>query len=715
MESSRRAVESYWRSRMIDTATADDDKITPIYRLDEICDTIRSSPIGIVKEMSEFIFKRLDHKSPRVKQKALRLIKYSVAKAGVEFKREMQRHSGAIRQLFHYRGEPDALRGDSLNKAVRDTAHEAVTAIFASDEKQTTAEDINKRIQGFGNTNFEMPLDDRKSFLSEVVGFGSASIKQGLSMIGGQSSGYLDGQNNSAGSYKGPSLRKSLTSERDTFARHQREEPWTEPQFSASEHRELPSNQDYTVLTSNVSSNSSGSNQTRGNGREERLLDTITAAGGVRLQPSRETIQNFLAMASKLDSTSLSQALNVKIQSHVWQVRFKAMCVLESVLRQRDNTFFETVGAFFHENKDAIVNCTESPQTSLREKANRVLGLLGGSTAVNDNTTVTEKLNDKTTAKPVSVEMPDLIDTSEMDLLAGGGVSQAKDTDTLTKSATVDLLGDEFLPTRDEGNIVNIEEDPFVGLAIHTEGAEGNASANNLFSGLVLGNSSEMENVDTGTSNKDNGNFFSDFAQNIEQSNSKPSVQSDSLDDIFGSLSINQSLSESYQQTVNSGNATSNYPGTGFQFLQQNHPTVYQALDSLPSSQMMGANSSPLPSVSTMYNMPPNMVMHQMFPLQATNFGPIGNSLAQQQLLAAMANLQRLTMGVGSETTGFFGTDSGMGNGLAPSYSDGFDFTGDPTPNRVSTTESSRKEEKTRAFDFIADHISAVKNTKKVT
>jgi hypothetical protein len=49
-----------------------------------------------------------------------------------------------------------------------------------------------------------------------------------------------------------------------------------------------------------------------------------------------------------------------------------------------------------------------------------------------------------------------------------------------------------------------------------------------------------MENVDTGTSNKENGSFFSDFAQNIEQSNSKPPVQSEILDNILGSLSINQ-------------------------------------------------------------------------------------------------------------------------------------------------------------------------------
>ena len=84
-------------------------------------------------------------------------------------------------------------------------------------------------------------------------------------------------------------------------------------------------------------------------------------------------------------------------------------------------------------------NGSSVPQSSKEYNgANRVLGLRGDSTIVNDKATVTEKMNDKTTAKPVSVEMPDLIDTSEMDLLADGGVSKEKDTDTTTTSATVD-------------------------------------------------------------------------------------------------------------------------------------------------------------------------------------------------------------------------------------------------------------------------------------
>ncbi|XP_042472939.1 protein MODIFIED TRANSPORT TO THE VACUOLE 1-like [Zingiber officinale] len=116
MDQTRRAVETYWRPRMVDGVTSDEDKVTPAYKLEEICDLLRTSPVGIVKEVSDYILKRLDQKSPIVKQKVLRLIKYAVRKSGNEFRREMQRHSTVICQLFHYKGELDPLKGDALNK-----------------------------------------------------------------------------------------------------------------------------------------------------------------------------------------------------------------------------------------------------------------------------------------------------------------------------------------------------------------------------------------------------------------------------------------------------------------------------------------------------------------------------------------------------------------------------------------------------------------------
>lgn len=54
---------------MIEAATSDEDKVTPVYKLEEICELLGSSHVSIVKEVSEFILKRLLHKSPVVKQK----------------------------------------------------------------------------------------------------------------------------------------------------------------------------------------------------------------------------------------------------------------------------------------------------------------------------------------------------------------------------------------------------------------------------------------------------------------------------------------------------------------------------------------------------------------------------------------------------------------------------------------------------------------------
>ena len=54
--------------------------------------------------------------------------------------------------------------------------------------------------------------------------------------------------------------------------------------------------------------------------QEDRLVDVITTPGGVRLQPSREAVQNFLTAAVKLDGDRLGYALQSKLQAHAWQV-----------------------------------------------------------------------------------------------------------------------------------------------------------------------------------------------------------------------------------------------------------------------------------------------------------------------------------------------------------------------------------------------------------
>ncbi|XP_058074260.1 protein MODIFIED TRANSPORT TO THE VACUOLE 1 [Magnolia sinica] len=718
MDSSRRAVESYWRSRMIDGVTSDEDKVAPVYKLEEVCDLLRSSHVSIVKEVSEFIFKRLDHKSPMVKQKALRLIKYSVGKSGVEFKREMQRHSAAIRQLFHYKGQLDPLKGDALNKAVRDTAHEAISAIFASDDNKPAAptEDINRRIQGFGNTNFDMQTEDKKSFLSEVVGLGSASIRQGLSTI--TSAHSL--RKNDNGSYRSPNLRKSLTIETDSPDRHEREEPARGSWGAAGGSKNVaagPWTQDSGVSMPETTSGDTGPSHTGGKSREERLLETIVTSGGMRLQPTRDALQVFLAEVSRMDPLALSHALESKLQSPLWQVRMKAVCVLESILRKKDDAPFDTIASYFNESRDSVVKCSESPQGSLREKANKVLGLLDG-----EHNTGSSFVGKPSTVKAevVTVQMPDLIDTGDLDDY-GTEDSTQKQIDPSVANVTTsaapvvhDLLGDSLIPGLSTSE--NENEDPFADVSFHTNGDR--ERVDDLFSGLTVDDKQSANELNA-PMNKVGAEVFDIFSSNSQQLPQDSSMHKKDVNDLMDGLSINAFASEQNQQGA-FGSGTSSDPTFVDPGSQPSHPVLNKALNDLLGSQSVGVSlshsqlGSSFPTVPMQYNIPPNFMYNPAFASQPINYSAMGNLYAQQQLLAAMSNFQHL----GNLSTQVnIGLGQATGNGMEGGYTSALPDVFHPTNNQIqshSVTTNSSKKEETKAFDFISDHISAARDPKKV-
>lgn len=51
----------------------------------------------------------------------------------------------------------------------------------------------------------------------------------------------------------------------------------------------------------------------------------------------------------------------------------KAICVLEAVLRKKDDEHFLVIASYFGDNNEGVVQCSESPQASLREKAMKVI------------------------------------------------------------------------------------------------------------------------------------------------------------------------------------------------------------------------------------------------------------------------------------------------------------------------------------------------------
>ncbi|PHT81675.1 VHS domain-containing protein [Capsicum annuum] len=699
MDSSRRAVESYWRSRMIDGATSDEEKVTPVYKLEEICELLRSSHSSIVKEVSEFILKRLQHKSPIIKQKALRVIKYAVGKSGAEFRREMQRNSVTIRQLIHYKGQPDPLKGDALNKAVRETAQEALSALFSSEEsKPAPTETLGGRIQGFGNTSYEMPSDDKKSFLSEVVGIGSATIKQGLTTL--TQSPSL--KKNDTGSYRSPNLQRSLTTEADYTERYEGISSHNDssrfPRNAVSGSQDLQESQ---TETANADSGLGSGEKTQ----EESLLETIATSGGVRLQPTRDALQVFLLEASKLDALALSHALESKLRSPSWQVRVKAICVLEAILRKKDDTHFGAMTSYFSENKDVLIKCSESPQASLREKTNKVLSLLNvGQTADSvDHVDMSAKAGNP------AVQMPDLIDTDSSDYLFGAddlANKQSGEGINIVSSAATppmdDLFGDNFIGGLSSGQQKN-DDDPFADVSFHTSNER--APEDDLFSGMTVDKSDATDVLSD--VNKNGPKLFDIFGPSVEVPQ-EPNNPRKEVPDLMNSLSLNGS-ELSMKQNGSSG-------GTPYQNIFQEstidprHEASNVNLNSTLSSQAGGANASPMfPLGAMQYNLPPGFVLNPSFAPQALNYNAMGNIFAQQQLLATLSSYQQLA-NVHPSTSASHAAHSAEGYGSA--LPDIFNASiSSQTPTSLMNTS---KKEDTKAFDFISDHLAAARDPKRV-
>ncbi|KAK7255427.1 hypothetical protein RIF29_28836 [Crotalaria pallida] len=698
MESSRRAVESYWRSRLIDSATSDEDKVAPVYKLEEICELLRSSHVSIVKEVSEFVLKRLEHKSPIVKQKALRLIKYAVGKSGVEFRREMQRHSVAVRQLLHYKGQLDPLKGDALNKAVRDTAQEAISAIFSEENKPAApAEDVNRRIQGFGNTNFEPPSSDKKSFISEVVGIGSASIKQGLnSLTQGHSL-----MKNDTGNYRGPNLQRSLTIESEhgdkyepVAFRNETQSSFVHPKNQSSGHW----NQDSRVTTTEISYGDSSASYSEGKTREDRLLETIVTSGGVRLQPTRDAIHVFLTEAAKLDALGLCHALESKLQVPMWQVRMKAVCVLESILRKKDDDNFSRVASYFTENKDVVLRCSESPQASLREKAIKVLGLLGGgqpnSSSINSEKAV--KVESANVA-----ELPDLIDTGDsneyhrMDDTTKSTNDQNLANLTSSTPLVDDLFGD-FSGSVGASHELKNDDDPFADVSFHT--SENKEHADDLFVGMSVGDDKQGDHGSQGQGNRNDPQLFDIFASNSEQGNHQEFVG-----DLMAGLSIDENTS-SLKQKAGSPSVQSESLFSGL----NNHAPV-NSLGGMLGPQAVGFNVNPIFSTGHMpYNLQSGTMLNQPYSPQPLNYAAMGTLLAQQQFLATMANFQHLSNTNMRDDSVAQSAGTGGRTALPDIFQPNFS-----TQTPSSMMNSSKKED-TKAFDFISDHLASARDPRRV-
>lgn len=282
-------------------------------------------------------------------------------KAGREFRRYIQRRASEIKSYFHYRGHPDPLRGDAPNKAVREMAHEAVQAIFTQpEEARSTAAAApgpmenapRKRMEGFGNTPVNPPGKQGSSGpgqqgIGDILGKGVAMFTGPPGGAGGSRRAYeVEEEQNSRGSYVGPQAygagrydergyggapgRSSYGDEygHNDYDGHDFRSPRDRDYSDGPHGRSSYGNDSYgdrrEVAHDRREAASEEGRVSAGSGMqgspEEKAVEAVAAHGGVRLQPTREALRDFVAGLSRLHAGRVAQALENRLHSPAWQV-----------------------------------------------------------------------------------------------------------------------------------------------------------------------------------------------------------------------------------------------------------------------------------------------------------------------------------------------------------------------------------------------------------
>jgi len=547
---------------LVSKATTDDNKPVSGFVLKELSDLTKSSP----KECSSiegYLLDRLTSSKPDVRFKALKCIKFLCENGRPEFKISLQRNNDAIRQCLHFRGPPDALRGDAPYTNVHEAAKEAMNAVFNNSAVRASTVTGSGRIEGYGSAPTAAPASTAESDWQGTYHLPTKSNPEPSTF-----NIYGSGRMMAIGSSPPPKptlldrMSETLTQAKSTVSaklgiskddaapspswrHHQTPDPYSGVSPSAtsaayngelrqrghvggswgSEHAPSaastasPSSPAYNLVVSPP--NAAEQTRTRpvrdrtvtDGVYEGRLVDEITAASGMRPTPRQSELNDFVKKAEALDHYMLASLLDKKLaQGNMPNTQMKALCVIEAMLKN-DNEDFED---YFYENHAAVEALEHASTPAMVNKAKEVLYMVG----------LREKVEKKT--QP-AVQAP-------ANLLPVWDASNEAPTSTSTVSSSGSAF--DFLDSSAETKVDNTG-DMFGSLNIKDSATPAAASANSGLSLLdSLSGSPAPAALSTSTATSGSLDLFSSVFGGASASSAPATTTSNTSLDLFDSLSV---------------------------------------------------------------------------------------------------------------------------------------------------------------------------------
>jgi hypothetical protein len=396
---------------LLKRATEDTEEPTPGYMFRDIAQWTFLDQATQSKLIQYLMDKLKPTASVHVLAKTLRIIKILCETGHTDFQKEMQKKSDELKQYASYRGKPDPKYGDKLNEKVRTTAKEAIDAAF------THRREVKSQIgQGVGSdTTFE----EKKSTGSFTTGntVSAATTASGHANIAPMPTTNKwaehmakHGQGESTGGIMSSTFVKDVALAAKTGFGLWQENVKTDEQrmFEA-----MNSGSDFRPVevggfgSGGFGQQSSAASSTAGGGSWKFAEDSSETSGGAsgfglpkegqskiltpfqmeaeriaayKATPQRVDLTQFVTNCEQIGATGgnwddLTQALDERLQQkYNWQQRLNVLAAIEALLRAK--TVPTDVAEYFTENPEDIQRNVHVVQTTLKEKAAKVLQIL---------------------------------------------------------------------------------------------------------------------------------------------------------------------------------------------------------------------------------------------------------------------------------------------------------------------------------------------------
>ena len=106
--------------------------------MESLVELARTLDDDSVRDVVEHLANRVEHKSPYVKRKALKVLKALVESGGGRVAKHVAKNASALRAAEQFTGAPHPSKGDSVNASVRSAAREVLAVTFARGGEPTS-------------------------------------------------------------------------------------------------------------------------------------------------------------------------------------------------------------------------------------------------------------------------------------------------------------------------------------------------------------------------------------------------------------------------------------------------------------------------------------------------------------------------------------------------------------------------------------------------